>query len=85
MFSTRGHRHVADMNENDPELLRNALVPILDAYVRKGPYPQYYDYVKNGLRKEWPALAKALEDAVRLTSYEDRREEENGRRDQSSS
>lgn len=42
---------------------------VIDAWVIKGPVPAYHDKIKNKLRREWPTLAKALDE---LTEEEGR-------------
>ena len=51
------------------ETLRLAIKPILDAYTKPGNFPGYHDYVKTGLKKEWPTMARAIENAIFLTAY----------------
>ena len=45
------------------ERLRAELKQILDVYTTPGIHPEYHEYVKTGLKKEWPALWRALEQA----------------------
>lgn len=75
MLSGQTHEEAA----NEIEMLRSALRPILDAYTANGRNPQYYDYVKQGLRKEWPSLARALDHAVLLTAHGDWKEKSDER------
>lgn len=70
MLSGQTHEEAA----NEIDMLRSALRPILDAYTISGRNPQYHDYVKQGLRKEWPALARALDHAAFLTAHGDWKE-----------
>ncbi len=51
------------------ETLRLAITPILDAYTKPGNFPGYHDYLKTGLNKEWPTMARAIQNAIRLTGY----------------
>lgn len=53
------------------EALRAALTPILDCYTKPGNFPGYHDYVKTGLKKEWPSMTRAIEQAIFLTGYGD--------------
>lgn len=57
-----------ETNETN-QMLMDAIRPILDAYTNKGKYPEYHTYLKNGLKKDWPLLSRAIENAIFLTAY----------------
>lgn len=51
-----------DMAE-DYKRVAKALDAVLDAYMIPGKFPEYHEYVRAGLKKEWPGLWRALEEA----------------------
>lgn len=53
------------------ENLRKALIPILDTYHKPGIFPGYHSHLKNKLNKDWPELARAIQDAIFASNYED--------------
>lgn len=55
--------------DEDPRMAMAALRAILDAYINKGKYPEYHTYLKNGLKKDWPQLSRAIENAIFLTGH----------------
>lgn len=50
--------------EDEIEMLKELLDPIIKAFTVQGPVPAYHEYVKNGLKKEWPVLYRAIDRAV---------------------
>lgn len=50
--------------EDDVERLKELLDPIVKAFTVQGPVPAYHEYVKNGLKKEWPTLYRAIDRAA---------------------
>jgi hypothetical protein len=49
--------------EDEVERLKGLLDPIIKAFTVQGPVPAYHEHIKRGLKKEWPVLYRALEQA----------------------
>ena len=41
------------------------LKAIQDAWVDAGPVPEYHEHMQNKLRRDWPTLANALDEATK--------------------
>lgn len=51
------------------ERLREALNSIISIYSNPGQYPEFHRYQRSGLRYEWPALCRAIENAMTVTGH----------------
>lgn len=57
-------KDLLDQACDEIEHLREQHNKIVGVYTTVGVHPEYHQYLKSGLKKDWPALFRALEQAT---------------------